>query len=292
MKAPPTQPSKTPAATSAGSTSSRRRLLGTILGGAGEAILTLGVVLALFVVWELWWTDIGASRHQRELVAGLSWEEPAAVMPIEGSGVVSPGTDAPVYRVVAEENKERVESPPSIPAPDVADTFATLYVPRWGLDYIQPISEGVSRRTILDRLGIGHYPETALPGGWGNFAIAGHRTTFGKPFSRIEELEIGDRLIVRTEFTWFVYRVTETKIVRPWYSAAIAPVPGDASLEANGRYITLTTCHPPLSARYRYVVYGVLDYWAPASTGYPPELVPKGARTVEGLRAAIEGMAH
>jgi sortase A len=268
----------------------RAHRLARVLGVVGESLLTLGIVLGLFIVWELWWTDIGANRHQHGIVANLDWVTPAIVTPTDVSGGgTSTDPGEVVYREIPAGLEERIEAPPSIAYPANTETFATLYVPRWGYDYVRPISEGISRHAVLDALGIGHYPETALPGGWGNFAIAGHRTTFGKPFDRIEELQVGDALVVRTEGTWYVYHVTEMEIVRPWFSAAIAPVPGDEFAEPNGRYITLTTCHPRFSASRRYVVYGVLDYWAPAEAGYPAEVIPPEAATVPGRANAREG---
>ncbi|MCJ7826717.1 MAG: class E sortase, partial [Demequinaceae bacterium] len=203
----------------------RQGAWGTVLGAIGEGLLTLGLLLGLFVVWEVWWTDVTGSRHQRDIVEALDWENP--VIPIlHPDGGLPPGdvNDGQAYPVIPEERREREAVPPEEEAPGAAETFATLYVPRWGTDYIRPISEGVVRRSVLDKLGIGHYPSTALPGGWGNFAVAGHRTTFGKPFERIEELEEGDVIVVRTESAWYVYRVTETHIVHPSFDAAIASV--------------------------------------------------------------------
>ena len=69
---------------------------------------------------------------------------------------------------------------------------------------------------MLDVLGVGHYEGTAMPGGIGNFAVAGHRTTYAKPFNRVEELQVGDPLVIRTtDNIWYVYRVTSTEIVAP-----------------------------------------------------------------------------
>jgi sortase A len=166
----------------------------------------------------------------------------------------------------------RVDPPPVIDEPGIRTTFATLYVPRWGQGYVKPISQGVTRRDVLDRLGIGHYPRTAMPGDLGNFAIAGHRTTFGKPFSRIEKLKEGNAIVVRTEHTWYVYRVTSTLVVDPHQVGVIAANPLSPGAEPTARMITLTTCHPRYSARLRYIVHGELDYWAPADAGYPPEI--------------------
>jgi len=113
----------------------------------------------------------------------------------------------------------------------------------------------------------------AMPGDIGNFAVAGHRTTFGKPLNRVAELEIGDPLIVWTPDTWYVYRVTETLIVLPTQVEVIAPVPGRPGAVPTERMITLTTCHPMFSARERFIVHGVLDYWAPTSSGTPAEML-------------------
>ena len=152
-------------------------------------------------------------------------------------------------------------------------------MPRWGHDYQQPISEGTNREKVLNVLGIGHYSGTAMPGAVGNFAVAAHRTTYGKPFSRINELQVGDALVARTERTWYVYRVTGYELVRPWQVEVIAPVPGKPGTAPTTAAITLTTCHPRYSARQRYVVHGVLDYWLPVSEGTPVELAPGSGRT-------------
>jgi sortase A len=270
--------------------SNRRRILARVIGAIGEGMVTLGILVGLFVVWEMWWTDIAGTHHQHEIVANLDWGLPVIPVPITPTTAPSesPDEDGPAYDVIQPDQMEFEREPPVEATPVRAETFATMYVPRWGEDYVRPISEGVNRRDVLDKLGIGHYRDTALPGGWGNFAVAAHRTTFGKPFERIEELMPGDAIVVRTESTWYVYRVTETHVVKPSFAAAIAPVPGNSGASANDRYITLTTCHPRLSASKRYVVYGVLEYWAPASTGYPPEIVPGESGTSEATEDVVE----
>ncbi|MBN2176296.1 MAG: class E sortase [Demequinaceae bacterium] len=269
-----------------------RGSVASVFGAVGEGLLTLGILVTLFLVWEVWWTDVVGSRHQQDIVNALDWAVPA-VPACELAGVCPSSTEdadpGPVYPAIQEDDREREAPPPSETVPGAAETFATLYVPRWGADYIRPISEGVGRRSVLDKLGIGHYPNTTLPGGWGNFAVAGHRTTFGKPFERIEELQIGDTIVVRTESAWYVYRITETHIVRPSFDAAIAPVPGEKFVEPNGRYITLTTCHPKYSASQRYVVYGVLDYWAYAWAGYPPEILSGEEDAADAMAVAERG---
>ena len=234
------------------------------MSGTGQTLATLGVVLVMFVVWEMWWTDFGARHHQDQVVTALGWEDIEPHAPTATPAV----TAAP-----APELERHTDAPPVLEEPAIATTFGVLYVPRWGADYASPISEGTSRSKVLNTLGIGHYFHTAMPGDAGNFALAAHRTTYGKPFSRVDEFVVGDALVVRTEETWYVYRVTSTEIVAPDYLAAIAPVPGHLGAAPSGRYITFTTCHPRYSAAQRFVVHGILDYWAPANGAFPSELL-------------------
>ncbi|MCL3860779.1 class E sortase [Actinotalea sp. K2] len=234
--------------------SSRRRVdpVQVVLGGVGELLITVGLLLGLFVVWQLWWTDVVAGRLQDEVVADLGWDVPAAE-PVVG-------------------DPARRDAPPVLPAPAQGVTFATLVVPRWGPDYERPVTEGVGRAAVLDTLGIGHYPGTAMPGEVGNFSLAGHRVTYNKPFHLVEELEPGDALVVRTEEVWYVYTVTETRVVLPEQVEVIAPSPGRPDAAPQEAMITLTTCHPMFSARERFVVHGVLDHWLPVADGTPVEL--------------------
>ncbi|HWS58734.1 MAG TPA: class E sortase [Actinotalea sp.] len=228
-----------------------RRPLSTALGVLGEVLITLGVLLGLFLVWQLWWTDEVGARAQAAVVAELDWEPPT----------VAPSTAA----------LPRRDDAPVIAEPAFGTTFATLQVPRW--DPVErPISQGTDKSQILDALGIGHYERTAMPGGIGNFAVAGHRTTYGKPLNRVEELVLGDPLVVRTQDTWYVYRVSATQVVDPRQIEVIAPVPGDPAAVATEATMTLTTCHPMFSARERFVVHAVLDYWMPVVDGSPVEL--------------------
>lgn len=239
----------------------RRRLrVAGAIGVVGELLVTLGVLLGLFVVWQLWWTDIPARHEQQALVAALDWPSPPA------AGPDASGTAAPVGRT---------DPAPVLAEPAHATTFATLTVPRWGGEAM-PVSEGTSKHDVLDRLGVGHYEGTAMPGAVGNFAVAGHRTTYGKPFHRIEELRTGDPVVVRTADTWYVYRVTSTEVVAPRDVDVIAAVPGDPAASPTQAQMTMTTCHPMYSARERYVVHLLLDTWLPVADGTPAELTAAG----------------
>ncbi len=235
-----------------------------VLGALGEILLTLGVLLGLFLVWQLWWTDVLGERAQAAVVAELGWAQP----PAQQAGA------EPAPPVL------RTDAAPLMDEPARATTFATLQVPRWGAAP-QPISQGTAKHEVLDRLGIGHYDGTAMPGGVGNFAVAGHRTTYGKPFNRIEELLVGDALVVRTESTWYVYRVTSTQVVSPRAVEVIDPAPQEPGAVPTLAQMTLTTCHPLYSARERYVVHALLEGWLPVSEG-TPQALSEGAATDGG----------
>lgn len=249
----------------------RRRgsVLLAAIGVLGELLITLGVLLGLFVVWQLWWTDVVADREQADIVEDLGWVAPT-----------TPPADEPVPTL--EPDLRRYDEAPVIAEPAVTTTFAVLRVPRWGADYLRPISQGTSKADVLDVLGIGHYEGTAMPGGIGNFAVAGHRVTYGKPFNRIEELAVDDPLVVQTQDTWYVYRVTYAEVVSPAQTEVLAPVPGQPGAQATEAMMTLTTCHPMYSARERYVVHAVLDYWMPVDAGIPEELTPTPTSTSGG----------
>ena len=225
-----------------------------VTGVVGELLITAGVLLGLFVVWQLWWTDVEAAATQRTIMNELGWAPPVAQVADDGVAEPQPG-DPPVPAV-----------------PEHGETFATLLVPRWGEHYQQAISGGIDRETVLDPLGIGYYPSTQLPGELGNFALAGHRVTYGKPFNKVEELEVGDPVVVRTKTTWYVYRVVSTRVVTPQQTEVIAPVPGDPGAEPTKRFLTMTTCHPMFSLRERFVVHAVLDEWARTADGVPAAL--------------------
>jgi sortase A len=202
------------------------------VGWTGELLITAGLLVLLFVAWQLWWTDVVADRQQQRIVDSLVQDFAAG-----GSGSGTVGASA---------------------YPDLgqASAFAVLRVPRFGADYARPIIQGTG--TDVLELGVGHYTGTAMPGKVGNFAIAGHRTTYGRPFHTIDTLRPGDRIIVETKPTVYVYEVTGHEIVRPWQTEVIDPVPDQPGATPTTAMITLTSCHPKYSAQFRYIAHGRL----------------------------------
>jgi sortase A len=236
------------------------------VGVLGELLITLGVLLGLYVVWQLWWTDVIADRDQAQVLAEL---------------------DAPVPDAADVAVEVRRDAPPVMAAPAAQEVFGTLHVPRWD-DAVIPLAEGTDKRAVLDRAMAGHYPETVMPGDVGNFSVAGHRMTYGAVFHRAEELEVGDPVVVQADGTWYVYRVTESRVVEPNQVEAVAPVPWQPGVEPTERYLTLTTCHPIglNSLQERFIVNARLDYWLPVEEGTPPDLAGQAAPPAEGGAAA------
>ena len=238
-----------------------RRRGGGVVGILGELLLTLGALLLLFLVWQLWWTDVVADREQAGIIDGLEQEW----------GEVDAQTVAP-----------RQEGPPPVPTtPEDTLVFATMHVPAFDRPRF-PLAEGVSLEQVLDVKGAGHYPDTALPGEVGNASIAGHRNTYGRVFEDIARLEAGDPIVVETADAFYVYETTESLIVQPEGVEVIAPTPGRPGVEPTERMLTLTACHPMYSARERIIVHAEFSYWTKRSDGIPEALAQDaGAGTEE-----------
>lgn len=233
-----------------------RNVFAAILGVIGELLITAGVFLGLFVVWQLWWTDVAAHSAMDSVLA--QFDEQSA-------------HSADSLNAISDDERV-VDDPPTVDPFSDAEVFAVLRVPRWGSDYRTPIAEGVGLENVLDKGYAGHYPETAMVGEVGNFSLAGHRMTYGAPFRNVDKLQVGDAIVVETREDWYVYEVTSWDIVDPSAVEVIAPVPGDTSAEATERMLTLTSCHPLFSTKERYIVHAKFTYSAPKSAGTPSEL--------------------
>ncbi|WP_432561931.1 class E sortase [Kineococcus sp. SYSU DK003] len=225
----------------------------------GELLVTAGVLTLLFVVWQLYWTDLTSGRAQASTVSSLE-QQWAAQAPTPTPTAPTATATAPTVDVD--------ETPPT------GDAFAIVYVPRWGSDYAVPVVEGTGTEELKE--GIGHYADTAMPGEVGNFAIAGHRVTYGKPFNRVEELQDGDAVVVATATQWFTYRVRSHEIVSPRQVSVIAPVPDQPGATPTQAWLTMTACHPKHSARQRFVVHAELESVQDRSAGAPASLAAVG----------------
>lgn len=228
----------------------------------GELLVTAGVLLLLFLVWQVWWTDVVADQAQRRTTDALEQQWQA-----EGGDAT---VDDSAGEGGAEAGAEQAQTVADLPAAPVA----LLRVPRFGGDYVRPVLEGTGRDVLAD--GVGHYDGTALPGEVGNFAIAGHRTTYGAPFNPIAQLQDGDAVVVETAAAFHVYRVRERQIVLPTDVQVIAAVPNSPGDEPTEAWLTMTSCHPMFSARERFVVHALLESTSPRADGPPAVLQAAG----------------
>ncbi|MGI8312099.1 class E sortase [Saccharopolyspora hattusasensis] len=233
----------------------------------GELLITAGLVVLLFVVYELYVTDLFSAEKQASATTTLNGDW-------------------------AQDRQ---------PHPELIDgkAFAKLYIPGFGADYHFTIQEGTEAAAL--EVGPGHYKGTALPGEPGNFAVAGHRVGKGAPFNDLDLLSSCDAIVVETQTDFFVYRVlphsdefanwstgkgaqpqcshvgtlrtnaadggpyVETygrEIVSPNEGDVVAPVPhkppGILPPPQQVALLTLTTCHPQFSDRQRLIVHAVL----------------------------------
>lgn len=249
-----------------------------MLRAAGEVLITLGLIVLLFVFYEVYVTDWFSAGKQREVTKELErqWQNN------RGSGVGELDGKA----------------------------FARLYIPTLGPDYHFSVVQGTKPDDL--EAGPGHYEDTAMPGQPGNFAIAGHRVGRGAPFNDLDLVRSCDAIIVETADQWYVYRMlpkqderanwasgrgTEPvcanskvrplggayeglpgrQIVRPGDANVIDPVPGKQASSvpeaARAALITLTTCHPKFSAEKRLILHGVLvKTYRKQGDQKPPEL--------------------
>ncbi|MFJ8931757.1 class E sortase [Streptomyces sp. NPDC102364] len=211
----------------------------------GEVFISIGVLMLLFVTYQLWWSNIranniaGSARHSLEDDWANGKRKPGAFEPGQG--------------------------------------FAILYIPK--LDVVVPIAEGISKPQVLDKGMVGHYDKDSIPTAMpdakkGNFAVAGHRNTHGEPFRFINRLEPGDPIVVETQDKYYVYKMASIlPQTPPSNTAVLNQIPAGSGFTKPGRYITLTTCTPEFTSTYRMIVWGKMVEERPRSKGKPDALV-------------------
>ncbi|PXY32732.1 class E sortase [Prauserella muralis] len=257
---PPTRPPAPERAGGGGGGGAGRAVVRTF----GEVLITLGLVVLLFVVYELYVTNLMSAQLQRRASADLEsqWEQGRQLHaePLDGKA------------------------------------FARIYIPSFGADWNFTVQQGVDTATL--EIGPGHYKETAMPGEPGNMGVAGHRVGKGAPFNDLDLLNSCDAVVIETADSFYVYRVLPMRdevagwaggrakdpqcanvaplqdkqgayadtfgrvIVTPDRGDAVAPVPyrpEDVLPKASqAALLTLTTCHPQFSDRERMIIHSVL----------------------------------
>jgi sortase A len=209
--------------------------LSRVVGAVGKVLITIGVLLLLFVAYQLW----GTGLHEEEAQSRLRHQYDQLVGPADAATTptTSVAGDPPVT-LPAEVGRKRDL------APNIGDVVGRIEIPKLHVKKI--VVQGVSLEQLDEAPG--HYPQTPFPGQAGNAAIAGHRTTYGAPFSNVDKLKKGDLILITTVQGSFRYEVQRVFIVEPsdvWV------------LKKDKKYpnaLTLTACHPKLDASQRIIV--------------------------------------
>ncbi len=229
-------------------------------GVADEVLITAGVLMSLFVVWFLFLNDPiqGASQEESARTLVQEWRDESGI-PVTDKAAAVPST----------------ELPPVVVPPNENTSFATLYVPRFGMDFVRVIAEGTDEATVLNSRtrGVGRYTNSDPLGAVGNFAIAGHRTSWGAAFGQIGDLRLGDKIFVEIPEGWFEYSFRNTEYVWETEVDVLNPIPKSSESPTESRIITLTSCHPKFSEAERIIAYGVFEGWYPRDAGAPGELI-------------------
>jgi sortase A len=216
------------------------RVLSTVLIAAGALLLADG---AATLLWQEPVTSLYARLQQDRLGDRLAALERSGPSPVERRVLA---------RLPDPRRRLRFAARAALRRADAGDPVGRLRARAIGLDEV--VVHGTDDATL--RSGPGHYPDTALPGARGTVAIAGHRTTYGAPFRRLDDLDPGDRIELETPYGRFGYGVERTRIVPPtaiWVTRAVSY-----------DRLVLTACHPLFSAAERIVVFARLERSAPS----------------------------
>ncbi|MBV9412332.1 MAG: class E sortase [Acidimicrobiia bacterium] len=201
-----------------------------VVAGVGRALIFLGVLILLFVAYQLWGTGISEARDQKDLRNQFKTAQQAPPPPSS--------------------------TPTTLPPTPEGDAVAIIDIPKINVN--KAVVEGVGTEDL--KKGPGHYPSTPMPGQKGNAAIAGHRTTYGHPFYDLDALKPGDDIFVSTRQGKFQYKVDHSMTVDPHDVSVLDPTPDNR--------LTLTTCTPRFSAAQRLIV--VSELVGPAVEAPPP----------------------
>jgi sortase A len=236
------------------------------IGILGRIFVGAGLILLFYTAYLLWGTGVYTKQEQQRAATELARNP-----------------------IVKEEHLTGGNIPPARPAGSarLGDPLFTLKIPKIGLETI--VVQGVGKEEL--KKGPGHFPDcnerpgtsecvpdAKWPGEGGNVPISGHRTTYGAPFFRLNELEKGDVIDFVSGRARYRYKVRETKIVDP--------ITGFREVEQHGRdEVTLTTCHPRFTAAQRMVIHG--DYMGASLVSAPATPGTKAGEEVREPRQTV-----
>lgn len=202
----------------------------------GELLITVGLVLAFFVVYSLWWTNVLADREASEQSGQI--RDRWAAGPAGPDGSAGPDDF------------------------DTGDGIGFLHVPAMNNGEVL-VGKGTAPQNLNDGIA-GYYTDpvkSAMP--WdkkGNFSLAAHRDGHGAKFHDIDKIDEGDAVVFETRDTWYIYQVYAKLPETSKYNVGVlSPIPKESGRTRAGRYLTLTTCTPVYTSRYRYIVWAELE---------------------------------
>jgi sortase A len=239
----------------------------TALRAVGRVLITVGLLILLFVAYQLWGTAIWEARAQSDLENQFERELDRAGTDTSPTTTTAPSTTGPTTSSTAATTP--TTTPQAVPVvPPAGDPVGVIRIDKIGVDKV--VVEGT---TVPDlRKGPGHYEGSPLPGQRGNAAVAGHRTTYGAPFENLDQLAEGDLISVETVTGTWRYELTENPFsVNPSEVAVLEPTTDERTGEQLPT-LTLTTCDPKYSASRRLIVKAELSEQTPLPA---PEAQPR-----------------
>ena len=215
------------------------------LGAVGRFMIRAGILILLFVVYQLWGTGIHTAQAQKDLARQFKAQQEAATNGSTDSTATTAGPNPTI-------------APPApaaaLPAPEPGQPIGQITIPQIGADFY--MVEGTDLRWLKE--GPGHFSGTPLPGQAGNAGIAGHRTTYKAPFNRIDELQPGDQITITTLQGTFTYEVVpqpgSDPSAPPSGHRIVSPSAVEILDDKGDNRLTLMACTPKYSASQRIVV--------------------------------------
>lgn len=236
----------------------RRSRADMVLDAVSGVLILLALLASFHVLWTIGGVGLDTVHAQETIAVNAGFDDTKVP-----EGIARP----------------QEGDPPVDGEPQETQFVGWMYIPRLGADWRRVIQEGTDA-VVLDNLGLGHYRNTAMPGGVGNSAYAGHRTPADLGYA--DRLETGDAIVIQTSEHWYVYTVQST-----WVTSA-----SDVSVldgQGDARILTLTTCDPMYQAPApnRLIVRAGFSYWADTADGIPAELSDEDATPMRDLTANV-----
>lgn len=220
-----------------------------VLDATGKALVISGVMLLLFTAYQLWGTSFREQREQSSLAESFD----QLVTTTTATSTTASSSTLAVAPVKL----------------STGDVVGRIEIP--SIDVSKYVVVGVDTQSL--KKGPGLFPDSPFPGEKGNVALAGHRTTYGAPFSNLDRMNPGDEIFITTQTGRHRY-VVDAKpfVVKP---TAVEVVETKDPTKAQ---LTLVTCTPRFSAAQRLIVTATLED-APTPAVNVPVVIEAAAPT-------------